>query len=130
MRGFVQNIRNGTSFAVFNSELRIPVFRYLFNRPLRSDFLTNFQVVGFADVGTAWTGLTPYSEENFLNTETIEQGPITVNLNTQVEPIVAGYGFGLRTRMLGYFVKADWGWGWEDGVVRDSIFYISLGLDF
>lgn len=130
MRGFIQNIRNGNSFAVINSELRIPIFRYLFNRPLRSDFLTNFQVVGFADIGTAWTGLTPYSEENFLNTETIEQGPITVILNGQVEPIVAGYGFGLRTRMLGYFIKADWAWGWEDYVVRDNIFYVSLGLDF
>ncbi|HTF06259.1 MAG TPA: hypothetical protein VK826_19645, partial [Bacteroidia bacterium] len=52
MRGFWQNIRNGNSFAMINSELRIPLFRYLFNRPLRSDFINNFQVIGFGDLGT------------------------------------------------------------------------------
>ncbi len=130
MRGHAQNIRNGNSFMVINSELRVPIFRYLFNRPIRSDFFNNFQIIGFGDIGTAWTGLTPYSDENFLNIETIQQGSISVAINTQVEPIVMGYGFGLRTRMLGYFVKADWGWGWEDGVVYPARFYVSLGYDF
>jgi len=130
LRGFDQNIRNGTSFAVLNSELRIPVFRYLINRPLRSNFLNNLQVVGFADVGTAWTGPSPYSSENFLNEETVEQGNISVTINTQVEPVVAGFGYGLRSELLGYFVKADWGYGWEDGVFYAPRFYFSLGLDF
>ncbi len=56
MRGFPQNVRNGNSFLLLNSELRVPIFRYLFNRPIRSDFLNNFQVVAFGDIGTAWTG--------------------------------------------------------------------------
>ena len=50
MRGFTQNIRNGNSFALYNSELRLPIFRYLMNKPLKSDFLNNFQVVGFGDI--------------------------------------------------------------------------------
>jgi hypothetical protein len=50
VRGFSQNIRNGNNFAVFNSELRLPFFRYLAGHPLASGFLNNFQVVGFADV--------------------------------------------------------------------------------
>src|SRR5262249_25084467 len=33
MRGFYQNIRNGNSFALINSELRIPIFTYLLNTP-------------------------------------------------------------------------------------------------
>ncbi|MDP6909620.1 MAG: hypothetical protein QF371_08945, partial [Flavobacteriales bacterium] len=39
MRGHPQNIRNGNSFAVINSELRWPIFRYLINRPIKSNFL-------------------------------------------------------------------------------------------
>ena len=131
MRGFDQNIRNGNSFFVFNTEIRLPVFRYLANRPLRSDLLNNFQVVGFGDVGTAWTGPDPYSKENSLYTRVIHQNPITITIENQVEPIVGGFGFGLRTRLLGYFIRADWAWGVEDYEVRKkSVFYLSLSLDF
>jgi hypothetical protein len=131
MRGFIQNIRNGNSFALANSELRIPVFQYLIRRPIRSDFIRNFQVVGFGDIGTAWTGLDPYAKDNALNTQTISGNPITVILYKQIEPIVAGYGFGVRSRIFGYFLKGDWGWGYEDGEWRTKpIFYLSLGLDF
>ncbi|MFH0866206.1 MAG: hypothetical protein V1904_08420 [Bacteroidota bacterium] len=130
MRGFVQNIRNGNSFALFNSELRFPVFRYLINRPLKSDFFNNFQVVAFSDIGTAWTGPNPYSDKNALYTDVIHQDPITVTITTQKEPVVAGYGFGLRTRLLGYFIRADWAWGVEDGIIQPGVFYLSLNLDF
>jgi len=130
MRGFQQNIRNGNSFAVINSELRFPVFKYFSNKPVKSEFLNNFQIVGFADVGTAWTGPDPYSKENSLYTRIINQYPITVTVQTQREPIVYGYGVGLRSRLLGYFIRVDWAWGVEDGVVNPSIFYISLSLDF
>jgi hypothetical protein len=130
MRGFLQNIRNGNSFALINSELRIPVFTYLLNKPIRSDFIRNFQVAGFFDVGTAWTGTSPFSDDNSFNTQIISQNPVTVILDRQVDPIVAGTGFGLRTRIFGYFMRIDWAWGYEDGVMRDSIFYWSLGLDF
>ncbi|MFM9051022.1 MAG: hypothetical protein ACKOKF_01715, partial [Bacteroidota bacterium] len=130
LRGFDQNIRNGNSFVVLNSELRIPVFRYILNRPIRSDFIRNFQVIGFTDLGTAWTGWSPYSTENPLNNETIVSQPFVITLQKQKDPIVGGYGFGLRSRLLGYFMRADWAWGVEDRVVKDSKFYFSLGLDF
>ena len=130
MRGFPQNIRNGNSFAVFNTELRFPVFRYLANRPIKSDFLNNFQIVGFGDVGTAWTGLHPYSDENFLYTKIIEQNPMRITVRVQKDPIVGGFGFGARTRLLGYFLRADVAWGVEDLEVLPAIFYFSLSLDF
>ncbi|HTB32102.1 MAG TPA: hypothetical protein VK808_08760, partial [Bacteroidia bacterium] len=38
LRGFDQNIRNGTNFMLYNTEIRFPIFRYLFNRPIKSDF--------------------------------------------------------------------------------------------
>jgi WD40 repeat protein len=131
LRGFDQNIRNGNSFALVNSELRVPVFRYLFNRPIKSDFLRNFQVVGFGDVGTAWNGASPYDSANALNNHVITAGNyLTITVITQHDPIVGGFGFGLRSRVLGYFVRGDWAWGMEDGEVQPRKFYFSLSLDF
>ncbi len=130
MRGFTQNIRNGSNFALINSELRLPVVRFFSSKPLKSEFLNSLQIVGFFDVGTAWSGLSPYDKENPFYTEVYENYPINVTVFTQKEPIVAGYGAGIRARVFGYFLRADLAWGIDDGVVRDPIFYISLSLDF
>jgi hypothetical protein len=132
MRGFWNNSRNGNSFAVINSEIRFPIFKYLINKPIKSDFLENFQLIGFGDVGSAWTGLHPYSEENEFNRQDITTGggAVTVVIKNNREPIVYGYGIGLRTRLLGYFVRADWAWGVDDGVRQPAVFYLSLNLDF
>ena len=130
LRGFSQNIRNGNSFVVINTELRWPVFRYVAGHPLSSGFLNNFQLVGFADVGTAWTGAHPFTRENAWDTEVITNGPMTITLDANRDPIVAGYGFGIRTMLLGYFIRLDWAWGVENMVVQPRIFYLSLSLDF
>ncbi len=130
MRGFSQNIRNGNSFAVFNSELRWPIFRYFANKPINSDFLNNFQIIGFVDVGTAWSGPTPWDKRNHLNREVIKNGPLVIVIEKGNEPLVEGFGFGLRSRILGYFVRADWAWGIENHVILPRIFYLSLSLDF
>ncbi|MBA3706365.1 MAG: hypothetical protein H0W84_10870, partial [Bacteroidetes bacterium] len=99
MRGSYQNVRNGNSFAVLNSELRLPLFKYLYKRPIRSDFVQNFQVVVFTDFGTAWTGPDPYSDKNSLNTTIIAPpgNPLEITLNTQHNPFVGGYGWGVRS---------------------------------
>ena len=130
MRGFDQNIRNGSTFALVNSELRIPIFTYLLNYPVKSDFLRNFQAVAFTDIGTAWNGADPYDTTSTLNSSTIIYPPFTISLYYQREPIVAGYGFGIRSRVLGYFMKLDWAWGYEDGVRKPQKFYFSISLDF
>ncbi|MFH0893879.1 MAG: hypothetical protein V2A54_05540 [Bacteroidota bacterium] len=130
MRGFTQNIRNGNTFVLANSELRFPVFRYLMNKPLKSDFLTNFQVVGFGDIGTAWVGKNPYDEDNPLYTQIIVNGPMVITLKNVEDPIVGGYGFGLRSRVLGYFLRFDVAWGVQDRVIQKAVKYFSLSLDF
>jgi hypothetical protein len=130
MRGFHQNIRNGNNFMLINSELRMPLFRYLYNRPIKSDFLNNFQVVGFVDAGTAWTSWNPYSDENSLYTKYIYNGSLRIKVENQRDPMVGGFGFGLRTRVLGYFMRGDLAWGVEDGVIYKPVFYFSLSLDF
>ena len=88
------------------------------------------QLVAFADVGTAWTGLTPYSPENSLFKQIIISGPIKITLDKQTEPIVAGFGAGIRFLLLGYFLRLDYAWGVENYKVNDGLFYISLNLDF
>ncbi len=130
MRGFNQNIRNGTSFFVLNSELRFPLFQYFSQVPLSSRFLRNFQLVTFGDLGTAWTGLNPYAPENSLYTSYVDSGPLHISVQVQKEPIVAGFGAGARLHLLGYFVRTDVSWGLEDGHVNKPIYYVSLSLDF
>ena len=131
LRGFDQNIRNGNTFALINTELRVPIFKYLLNRPIRSDFVRNFQVVAFGDLGTAWTGVNPYDSTNALNHRVLSYGNyLKITLYSQHDPLVGGFGFGLRSRILGYFLRADWAWGVQDGEVLEYKFYLSLSLDF
>lgn len=130
MRGFPQNARNGNNFAVFNSELRWPIVRYFTNKPLKSEFLSTLQVIGFGDVGTAWTGRTPYSEENSFNRITETNGSITVIYENQTEPVVGGVGWGLRAKVWGYFVRFDYAWGIENGLFLPPTTHLSFGLDF
>ncbi len=130
MRGFEQNIRNGNSFFLINTELRLPVFQFFSETPLSSAFFRNFQLVAFGDLGTAWTGLTPYSGDNALFTNYVSSGPIHATVVTQKEPLVGGFGCGLRMSLMGYFIRADLGWGVEDRRIGKPLLYISLNLDF
>ncbi len=133
IRGFDINIRNGSTFLLGNSELRVPIFQY-FSRRIRSPFFRNFQVVGFFDIGTAWVGSDPFSEENPLNTTTYPQtpqnNPVVVRVTRFRDPVVIGYGGGLRTTLFGYFVRLDYAWGIETRRVQDPKIHLSLGLDF
>ncbi|MBK6611502.1 MAG: hypothetical protein IPG29_11620 [Sphingobacteriales bacterium] len=125
LRGFKQNIRNGTSYALLNSELRIPLFLYLARNPLRSEFLRSFQIVGFADFGAAWTGISPFNDDNRYTVVTVDQGgitppeeatgPVIATVKYYRNPVVMGYGYGLRSKILGYFVKFDVAWGIDTG---------------
>jgi len=130
LRGFKQNTRNGNNFVVWNSEIRLPLFRYLLNRPIRSDFIQNFQVIGFGDIGMAWYDVNPYSEENVLNKNVFPGNPVTLTIYNQKEPIVGGYGFGLRSRLLGYFIRLDFAWGVDDKKIQKGMTYLSLTTDF
>ncbi|MEO5675107.1 MAG: hypothetical protein ABIQ74_10715 [Chitinophagales bacterium] len=130
LRGFSQNIRNGNTFALINSELRFPVFSYLLNTPIRSELIKNFQLVAFFDIGSAWEGFSPYDKDNPFNSLTYNQGPVTVFVNYFREPTVYGYGGGARTTLLGYFVRVDYGQGVDSGAKQKGLWYFSLGMDF
>lgn len=130
LRGFYQNIRNGNSMAVINNELRFPAIKYFAAKPIRSDFLENFMIIGFSDVGTAWTGWNPYTSQNSFNTSVITGKNYIVTIQNQKEPIVYSYGWGLRSRIFGYYVRFDWAWGVDDGERLKPLKQFSLSLDF
>lgn len=130
MRGFANNARNGSNATVLNAELRVPVWSTIFTEPAKTDFIRNFQLIGFADIGSAWTGIHPYSEENTFNSTTIENNPITVIIENNREPIIYDFGYGVRSRVMGYWIAADWGWGIDDGRILPRKFTLSLNFDF
>lgn len=133
LRGFDQNARNGDRFVLYNSELRIPVFAALFNSPIRSEIIRNFQLLGFFDAGSAWTGLSPFANTNPLYNQVITNtaNDLIVQLRQYQDPVIFGFGPGARTTLFGYFLRLDVAWGWDSGqLTQHPIVYFSLGTDF
>ena len=130
MRGFDQNIRNGSSFLVGNTELRIPVFHYFGKRPPRSDFLNSFQVIGFFDVGYSWYGSDPFGGQNPLNNIIISNPVSTAEVEYFRDPVVFGMGYGIRANVFGYFLRVDRGYGVETRQFQSPKWHFSMGFDF
>ena len=131
VRGFPYNIRNGSSFALANVEFRFPLFSYLLQGHARMAFIRDFQFTAFFDTGMAWYGLTPFSRENEANVFYLEAPPaIKLRIRQFNDPLVGGMGIGWRTTLFGYFVKLDYAWGIQNGVIGDPLLYFSVGYDF
>ena len=128
MRGYNQNIANGNNAVVINSEFRLPVFATFIDNPINNAFIRNFQLMQFLDLGTAWNGA--YNGIHRPH-EDFTQGPIDVRIDAGgLGPFAAGYGFGARSNLLGYFMKVDCGWPMK-GVFRGKpVWYFALGFDF
>ncbi|MFT4739185.1 MAG: hypothetical protein ACI92W_003311 [Paraglaciecola sp.] len=132
LRGFDLNERFGSSSLVFNAELRFPVFQYLSRAPISSTFLRNFSLISFFDFGSAWTGPIPLTRNS--STNSIVYRPQTSVFSAEISnfrnPWLASYGFGLRTVLLGYFIKIDYSRPVEEFKVQDRRLLLSVGLDF
>ncbi len=128
LRGFKQNVANGNNNVIINSEVRMPVFSTLLNRPMNNAFLRNLQLVQFVDLGAAWNG--SYDK---IERPSVPYGspPVVVRLKSGgIGPFAGGYGFGARSTLLGYFVRFDVAWQ-MDGVFKGKPQkYFALGLDF
>lgn len=130
LRGYDYNILNGSNALLFNAELRMPIVRYLSRGTVSSNFLRNLLFVGFYDIGSAWTGKSPFSSENDLNTTVIDKNVFRAKINNFSNPWLSSYGWGVRTVLLGYYMKFDMAWPIEDYDVGSPKFYLSLGYDF
>ncbi len=131
LRGFNFNKFNGSDVLTFSAELRLPVVRYFYQGPIASNFFRNLEFIGFYDVGSAWTGASPFNEKNSINTEVIQEDPIfRAEIQNFKNPWLQSYGAGIRTVLLGFYVKLDAAYPIEDNVVGKPRFYLSLGYDF
>ncbi len=130
MRGFLQNVANGNNAIVINSEFRFPVFETLLDRTINNPFIKNFQITQFFDFGTAWNGGIENIKRPQVNFSD-NGSDITVKVKAGgIGPFAGGYGFGVRSKLLGYFVKFDTGWPMNGIFKGKPVTYLSLGLDF
>jgi len=137
LRGFDYATLVGQNTLLFNAELRIPLIRTIQNGPIASNFFKNLQLIGFFDIGSAWTGASPFNSDNTISTVVIPNDPVSRDLSNFVielknfrNPWLYSYGFGLRTTMLGYYVKFDLAWPVEDYQVGSPRLMATLGFDF
>ncbi|MFW6224446.1 MAG: hypothetical protein ACOC4R_02170, partial [Bacteroidota bacterium] len=93
-------------------------------------FLSSLQLVGFMDIGSAWTGLNPYSYENTVIESKYYEKPFRITVKRMVEPMIGGTGAGLRAKLFGYFIRVDYAWGYTEGNIQDPRIYLSFNLDF
>lgn len=132
LRGFDYDEIRGNNVITFSSELRIPLFSYLSRGNITSNFIRNFQLVGFYDAGSAWTNAAPWERINDQNTEVIntEGSPFVITLNNFNNPWLQSYGAGIRTVLLNYYVKLDAARPVRNYSVEKTRFYVTLGYNF
>jgi hypothetical protein len=135
MRGYKEEARAGNNFMVLNTEFRLPVLTTFLKRPVQSPMLKNLQFVAFMDVGDAWPGFMPDASTMAQTYHYPPPGTALPGQNvflTLTVPgsggVALGYGAGLRTSVLGYFVRMDAAWS-IDGSPK-PIIYFALGTDF
>ncbi len=130
VRGFDFNRFYGSKHLVANMELRAPLTKLLYSGPVSSPFIRNFQVIGFFDAGTAWEDKHPFQEENDLNQRTVVSSGFTANVTNYRNPFIYSYGTGIRSELLGYYMKLDIAWGVQNFVKNKARVHLSLGYDF
>lgn len=133
MRGYIQNAANGNNAIVLNSEFRLPVFTTFFSKPINNAFLRNFQLVQFIDLGTAWNGtfLENIKRPTYIYTSDDPNNPVVIRQRAGgIGPFAGGYGFGVRSTLLGYFLKLDAAWPMSGLFTGKPNWYFALGFDF
>jgi len=132
LRGFEYATFYGENALLFNAEIRVPIIRYLHRGPISSNFLKNLQLLGFYDLGSSWSGTSPFERENSVNTEIIKEpgSPFQAEIQNFKNPWLSSYGVGLRTVLLGYYMKFDLAWPIEDYKVGVMKLHVTLGYDF
>lgn len=117
LRGYNFDRISGSKYALFNSELRFPLFRYLIFGLLPFGF-QNIQGNIFFDAGTAWRN------NNDLKLITTENGTAVTR------DLLMGMGAGTRIVFLGFPFKFEVAWNYNLKKFSAPKYYFSLGLDF
>jgi hypothetical protein len=103
----------------------ISVIKYIANYPLSN----NFQICSL----WAFSMWAPPGREKLLSGEM----HMIISLRMDQLPHIDADGspcsrlrIGVRSQLMGYFIRADWAWGIENNQWLPRIFYFSMGLDF
>jgi Tol biopolymer transport system component len=130
LRGFQLNEFSGKNVILLSNELRFPLFRVLSNNTMTSNFAKNFQLIGFYDIGTAWLGGSPWDQDNSINRQNLETENFKAVIRNYKNPWLSSLGLGVRTTLLGYYVRLDYAYPIEDYIVQDPKLSLSIGYDF
>jgi outer membrane protein assembly factor BamA len=130
LRGFDYAELYGNNVLMANVELRLPLIRAIAGGPVTSNFFRNMQFVGFYDIGTSWSGAPPFNSGGSVRRKEVVSGQIKVQLNEYLNPWLYSYGVGLRSVMLGYYLKFDLAWPVENFTVQNPRLMVTLGHDF
>jgi outer membrane protein assembly factor BamA len=130
LRGFNYATLFGNSVMLFNAELRVPLVRALTNGPIASNFFRNLQFTAFYDIGSSWSGKPPFSSDNSVSYDVVQQGPFEVKIKNYLNPWLYSYGLGVRTVVFSYYLKFDLAWPVENYEVGKPRGFLTLGFDF
>lgn len=132
MRGFAYNQLYGNNYLLYNAEIRWPIIKFFYRGVIGSNFFKNLQLSGFYDVGTAWSGASPWSKDNNFNTIIIpDQGStFSAKVINYRSAWLQSFGPGIRTMFMGYYMKVDLAWGILDYVVQKPMWHVTMGYDF
>jgi hypothetical protein len=130
LRGFDYATLFGNNALLFNAELRMPLARAIAGSPISSNFFRNMQFIAFYDMGTSWSGEPPFNSQNSVSYKVIKGGPFEAQLKNYLNPWLYSYGVGMRSVMLGYYLKFDVAWPVENYKVGDARLFVTLGFDF
>lgn len=126
LRGYKDGYLNGSSYLIINEEIRLPIYNTFFKRNIKSGFIKNLQLIAFADFGTAWKAFFPNSD-NIVSQSIYSED--NGNVIVYVDNILGlGYGAGLRTKILGYYIRTDFAWNIKN--TQKPLVHISLATDF
>lgn len=117
LRGYNYDRMAGSKYAILNTELRFPVFRYLILGlpPIGfKDIMGNI----FFDAGTAWS---KNKDLRFFE---------KVNGSTVTRDLLMGMGFGFRAVFLGLPLGLDIAYSYNLKKFSAPKYYFTLGLDF
>ena len=130
LRGFDYATLFGNNVLLMNAEFRVPIVRALTSAPISSSFFKHLQLIAFYDVGTSWSGKTPFSGEISVNIDRVVSGPFQIDVKNYLNPWLYSYGVGMRSIMLGYYLKVDVAWPVKNYQVGDASWFVTLGFDF
>jgi len=130
LRGFDYGTLFGNNVMLLNAELRVPLIRALTNAPITSNFFRNLQFTAFYDIGSSWSGAPPFTRDRAVSFNIIREGSFEAEIKNYLNPWLYSYGLGVRTVVLGYYLKFDFAWPVENYVVQKPRGFLTLGFDF